>query len=120
MTQRSGPRWPACTWIHRIRASAGGQELRCSSATAWPVVCFRRTLTLQSEQSASFTDGSDREADDKVPDASGHGFVPSLRQATPTSMQLPSLTGLKTRLHDRMDDSARGSDIPAGIDRGAN
>lgn len=35
------------------------------------------------------------------------------------SMQLPSLTGLKTRLRDRVDDSARGSDVPAGIDRGA-
>jgi hypothetical protein len=34
-------------------------------------------------------------------------------------MQLPSLTGLRTRLRDRVDDSARGSDIPAGIDRGA-
>jgi hypothetical protein len=35
-------------------------------------------------------------------------------------MPLPSLTGLKTRLRDRMDDSARGSDVPAGIDRGAD
>lgn len=35
-------------------------------------------------------------------------------------MQLPSLTDLKTRLRDRVDDSARGSDVPAGIDRGAN
>ena len=35
-------------------------------------------------------------------------------------MQLPSLTGLKTRLRDRVDDSARGSDVPAGIERGAD
>ena len=34
-------------------------------------------------------------------------------------MQFPSLTGLKTRLSRRADDSARGSDVPAGIDRGA-
>jgi hypothetical protein len=34
-------------------------------------------------------------------------------------MQLPSLTGLKTRLRDRVDNAARGSDVPAGIDRGA-
>jgi hypothetical protein len=35
-------------------------------------------------------------------------------------MQLPSLTGMKTRLRDRVDDSARGSDVPAGIERGAD
>lgn len=35
-------------------------------------------------------------------------------------MQLPSLTGLKNRLRDRVDSSARGSDVPAGIDRGAD
>jgi hypothetical protein len=34
-------------------------------------------------------------------------------------MQLPSLTALKTRFRERVDDSARGSDVPAGIDRGA-
>jgi hypothetical protein len=34
-------------------------------------------------------------------------------------MQLPSLTALKTRLRERMDESARGTDVPAGIDRGA-
>ena len=34
-------------------------------------------------------------------------------------MQLPSLTGLKTRLRERVEDSARGTDVPAGIDRGA-
>lgn len=34
-------------------------------------------------------------------------------------MPFLSLTGLKTRLRDRMDDSARGTDVPAGIDRGA-
>jgi hypothetical protein len=32
-------------------------------------------------------------------------------------MQLPSLTGLKTRLNARADDAARGTDVPAGIDR---
>ena len=35
-------------------------------------------------------------------------------------MPLPSLTGLKTRLRDRVDSAARGSDVPAGIDRGAD
>src|SRR4051794_4928988 len=34
-------------------------------------------------------------------------------------MQFPSLTGLKARLSQRVDESARGSDVPAGIDRGA-
>jgi hypothetical protein len=29
------------------------------------------------------------------------------------------MTALKTRLRDRVDDSARGTDVPAGIDRGA-
>src|SRR3954462_12513003 len=106
--------------MRTIRASAGAHELRCSGATVWLRVCFRLTLTSQSELSAPFTAGSDREGDDKVPGAvTGHGFVPSLRRTTPTSMQFPSLTGLRTRLRDRVDDSARGSDIPAGIDRGA-
>jgi hypothetical protein len=35
-------------------------------------------------------------------------------------MQLPSLTGLKTRFRERVDESARGTDVPAGIDRGAS
>lgn len=35
-------------------------------------------------------------------------------------MQLPSLTNLKARLRDRVDDSARGTDVPAGIERGAD
>jgi hypothetical protein len=35
-------------------------------------------------------------------------------------MPLPSLTDLKSRLRARVDDSARGSDVPAGIDRGAD
>jgi hypothetical protein len=35
-------------------------------------------------------------------------------------MPLPSLTGLKNRLRHRVDASARGSDVPAGIDRGAD
>jgi RNase P protein component len=55
-----------------------------------------------------------------VLDASGFGFVPSSRRTTKTSMQLPSLTGLKTRFRERVDDSARGSDVPAGIERGAD
>lgn len=33
-------------------------------------------------------------------------------------MQLPSLTGLSNRLRDRVDNAARGSDVPAGIERG--
>jgi hypothetical protein len=35
-------------------------------------------------------------------------------------MRLPSLTRLKTRLHDRVDNASRGSDVPAGIERGAD
>jgi hypothetical protein len=35
-------------------------------------------------------------------------------------MPFPSLTGLKDRLRERVDASARGSDVPAGIDRGAD
>jgi hypothetical protein len=35
-------------------------------------------------------------------------------------MQLPSLTNLKSRFRHRVDASARGSDVPAGIDRGAD
>ena len=34
-------------------------------------------------------------------------------------MPFASLTGLKTRLRDRVDSAARGSDVPAGIERGA-
>jgi hypothetical protein len=77
-------------------------------------------LTSQSERTASFTRGSDRERDDKVPDAPGHGFVPISRRANETSMRFPSLTDLKTRLRHRVDDAARGSDVPAGIERGAD
>jgi hypothetical protein len=76
-------------------------------------------LTSQTELAAPFTAGSDRERDDKVLGGTGCGFVPSTRRTTSTSMQLPWLTGLKTRMRERVDDSARGSDIPAGIDRGA-
>lgn len=47
---------------------------------------------------------------------SGRGFVPSLRRAKPISMPL-SLTGLRTRLRERVDRAARGTDVPAGIDR---
>ena len=35
-------------------------------------------------------------------------------------MQLPSLTSLRTRLNERVDHAARGSDVPAGIERGAD
>jgi hypothetical protein len=77
-------------------------------------------LTSPSDLSAPFTHGSDREADDKVPDGSGGAFVPSLRRATEKSMQLPSLTKLKARFRDHVDDAARGTDVPAGIDRGAS
>jgi hypothetical protein len=35
-------------------------------------------------------------------------------------MPFPSLTGLKDRFRERVDASARGSDVPAGIDRGAD
>jgi hypothetical protein len=77
-------------------------------------------VTLLRDQRAPFTSGSDREGDDKVPGATGRRFVPFSGRATETSMQLPSLTGLRTRFRDRVDDSARGSDVPAGIDRGAD
>jgi hypothetical protein len=77
-------------------------------------------LTSPREQFASFTHVADREADDKVPDATGRGPVPSSRRAIETSMQLPSLTKLKSRFRDHVDDAARGTDVPAGIDRGAS
>jgi hypothetical protein len=35
-------------------------------------------------------------------------------------MPFASLTGLKDRMRARVDDAARGSDVPAGIDRGAD
>ena len=35
-------------------------------------------------------------------------------------MPFLSLTGLKSRFHDRVDSAARGSDVPAGIERGAD
>jgi hypothetical protein len=35
-------------------------------------------------------------------------------------MPLPSLTDLKTRFRDRVDTAARGTDVPAGIERGAD
>ena len=77
-------------------------------------------MTSPSELEPSFTAGSDREGDDKVPDATGRGFVLFSRRANPTSMQLPSLTELRNRFRDRVDSSARGTDVPAGIDRGAD
>jgi hypothetical protein len=55
-----------------------------------------------------------------VLDASSRGFVPSLRRANKTLMQLPSMTGLKTRWRERVDRAARGTDVPAGIERGAD
>jgi hypothetical protein len=35
-------------------------------------------------------------------------------------MRFASLTGLKTRFRGRVDNAARGSDVPAGIERGAD
>jgi hypothetical protein len=35
-------------------------------------------------------------------------------------MRFASLTGMKTRLRDRVDNASRGSDVPAGIERGAD
>ena len=35
-------------------------------------------------------------------------------------MPFPSLTGLKSRLRERVDSAARGSDVPAGIERGTD
>lgn len=70
-------------------------------------------------QPAQFERASDREAGDKVTgDLSGPGFVPLLRRATQIPMRV-SLTGIRTRLRDRVDRAARGTDIPAGIERGA-
>jgi hypothetical protein len=67
---------------------------------------------------APFEHGSDREGGDKVTGSSGHGFVPSSRRARQNPMGRISLTSLKSRLSDRIDRAARGTDIPAGIDRG--
>lgn len=77
-------------------------------------------MTYSGERERPFIRGSDREADDKVPDVSGSGWLPISRQTNEKSMQLPSLTTLRTRLSARVDDAARGSDVPAGIDRGAD
>jgi hypothetical protein len=77
-------------------------------------------VTSSSELRTPFTAGSDREGDDRVPETTGYGFVPQSRRATQKLMPFPSLTGLKDRLRDRVDSSARGSDVPAGIDRGAD
>jgi hypothetical protein len=80
----------------------------------------------QSELDASFTARSDREADDKVPVVGGLGhsspprFASEFREAKESSMPFASLTGLRTRMRDRVDNAARGSDVPAGIDRGAD
>jgi hypothetical protein len=68
----------------------------------------------------SFTPRSDREGDDKVLDASGRGYVPSSGRAEQTVMPLFSLTGLKTRLRERVDTAASGTDVPAGIERGSD
>jgi hypothetical protein len=77
-------------------------------------------LTSSSEIRSPFTQSSDREGDDKVLGSSGYGFVPKSRRATQMSMPFLSLTGLKDRWRERVDASARGSDVPAGIDRGAD
>ena len=45
--------------------------------------------------------------------------MPFLRRATQKFMERLSLTGLKTRLRERVDSAARGTDVPAGIERGA-
>jgi hypothetical protein len=67
----------------------------------------------------SFTRRSDREGDDKVPGSSGYGPVPDSRRATEKSMPFPLLTRLKDRFGERVDNAARGSDVPAGIERGS-
>jgi hypothetical protein len=77
-------------------------------------------VTYSRETSEPFTSLSNREADGKVPDTSGSGFVPISRRANGKSMPLPSLTSIKARFSERVDESARGSDIPAGIERGAD
>jgi hypothetical protein len=77
-------------------------------------------LTSPSDLSAPFSASSDREADDKVLDASGLGLVPASRRTTEKSMPFRSLTGLMTRLRERVDASAAGSDVPAGVERGAD
>jgi hypothetical protein len=76
-------------------------------------------VTSPRPQREPFSGGSDREADDKVPEAFGYGFVPASRRGA-QQMPFASLTGLKTRLRDRVDSTARGSDVPAGIERGAD
>jgi hypothetical protein len=78
-------------------------------------------LTSLRELHEPFDGDSDRERDDKVPEGSGHFHVPFSRRATTeTSMPFASLTGLKNRLRNRVDSAARGSDVPAGIERGAD
>src|SRR4051812_41446425 len=109
-----------------IHASAGVSELRCSGATVWLNVCFRRTVTSPTELHEPFTRRSDREGDDKVPEVREHDgprsprFAPDSRETPPTSMPFASLTRLKTNLRERMDKSARGTDVPAGIERGSD
>src|SRR3954452_12697405 len=100
-----------------MHASAVVHALRCSSATVWLTACSRHIVTLPNELADPFTSGSDREADDKVPEASGHALVPDSRRGNETSMTFPSLTELRTRFRDRVDNAARGSDIPAGLER---
>ena len=83
-------------------------------------------MNSQRELDEPFTSGSDREADDKVPGVGGFDqpgsprFAPALREARATTMPFASLTGLKDRLRERVDDAARGTDVPAGIERGAD
>lgn len=53
-----------------------------------------------------------------MPVSPGNGFVPESRRTTPTSMPFPSLKDLSARFRERVDNAARGSDVPAGIERG--
>jgi hypothetical protein len=77
-------------------------------------------VSSPSELQEPFTRRSDREGDDKVPGSSGYDPVPDSRRATEKSMPFPSLTRLKDRFGERVDNVARGSDVPAGIERGSD
>jgi hypothetical protein len=47
----------------------------------------------------------------------GHAVLPTASQATQIPMRL-SLTGLRTRVRNGVERSARGTDVPAGLERG--
>lgn len=53
-----------------------------------------------------------------MPEPSGNGSLPSSRHAFQTSMTMPSFSDITSRLRERVDDAARGTDVPAGIERG--